>query len=279
MQRKISFVKTMIKIIAVASVIYGFYCAAAFFMQRPVLFPVSHIPVSDQPEFKNSALEIQWIETEDFKVESWYLQPQASASRPPYPLIIFAHGNAELIDYVLPEMMPFTRWGFGVLLVEYPGYGRSTGTPSQTSITRAMIAAYDQIIKRPDIDKTRIVLFGRSLGGGALCQLAANRDSAALILVSTFTSVSSFTSSYLIPGFVVRDPFDNLAVVRSYDRPILFFHGKYDDIVPYTHGIKLSQSAQKGTLITYDCGHNDLPPDRGQYMKDILDFLKENGLI
>jgi fermentation-respiration switch protein FrsA (DUF1100 family) len=269
----------MVKIVIAASFIYGFYCAAAFFMQRPVLFPVSHIPVPEQPEFKNSAVEIQWIETEDFKVESWYLPPQASASRPPNPLIIFAHGNAELIDYAVPEMIPFTRLGFGVLLVEYPSYGRSTGTPSQTSITRAMIAAYDQVIQRPDIDKTRIVLFGRSLGGGALCQLAANRDSAALILVSTFTSVSSFTTPYMIPGFAVRDPFDNLAVVRSYDRPILFFHGKYDEIVPYSHGIKLSQAAQKGTLITYDCGHNDLPPDRGQYMKDILDFLKENGLI
>ena len=279
MQRKIYPIIAMVKIVIAASFIYGLYCAAAFFMQRPVLFPVSHISVPDQPEFKNSAVEIQWIETEDFKVESWYLSPQSGTSNPLCPLIIFAHGNAELIDYALPEMIPFTRLGFGVLLVEYPGYGRSKGSPSQKSITRAMIAAYDQVIQRPGIDKTRIILFGRSLGGGALCQLAANRDSAALILVSTFTSVSSFTSSYMIPGFVVRDPFDNLAVVRSYDRPILFFHGKYDEIVPYSHSIKLSQSSQKGTLITYDCGHNDLPPDRGQYMKDILDFLKENGLI
>jgi fermentation-respiration switch protein FrsA (DUF1100 family) len=269
----------MIKIVIAASLIYGFYCAAAFFMQRPVLFPVSHIPVPDQPEFTDSTVEIQWIETADFKIESWYLPPQAGASSPPYPLIIFAHGNAELIDYALPEMEPYTRLGFGVLLVEYPGYGRSTGSPSQKSITRAMIAAYDQVIQRPDIDKTRIILFGRSLGGGAVCQLAASRNSAALILVSTFTGVTSFTSSYLIPAFVVRDPFDNLSIVHSYDRPILFFHGTYDDIIPYTHGVKLAEAAQKGTLITYECGHNDLPPDREQYVKDIIGFLKKNGLI
>jgi dipeptidyl aminopeptidase/acylaminoacyl peptidase len=269
----------MFKIFIAASVIYGFYCAAAFFLQRPVLFPVSHIPVPDQPEFKNGTVEIQWIETDDCKVESWYLPPQSGSLHPPYPLIIFAHGNAELIDYALPEMIPFTRLGFGVLLVEYPGYGRSTGTPSQKSITKAMIAAYDTITQRPDIDKTRIILFGRSLGGGAVCQLAAQRDSAAMILVSTFTSVSSFTSSYMIPGFVVRDPFDNLAVVRAYDHPILFFHGTYDDIVPYNLGVKLSGAAHSGTLITYNCGHNDLPPDRVQYMNEIAHFLKQNGII
>jgi fermentation-respiration switch protein FrsA (DUF1100 family) len=279
MQRKIYPIIIMFKIVIAASVIYGFYCVAAFFLQRPVLFPVSHIPVPEQLQFKNGTVEIQWIETDDFKVESWYLPPQLGSLDPPCPLIMFAHGNAELIDYALPEMIPFTRLGFGVLLVEYPGYGRSTGSPSQKSITSAMVAAYDTMIQRSDIDKNRIVLFGRSLGGGAVCQLAAQRNSAAMILVSAFTSVSSFTSSYMIPGFVVRDPFDNLSVVRAYDHPILFFHGTNDDIVPYSLGVKLSEAARNGTLVTYNCGHNDLPPDRVQYMKSITDFLKVNGII
>jgi hypothetical protein len=277
MQNQIPFI-AMVKIVVAASLIYGFYCTAAFFLQRPVLFPVSHIQVPQQPKFGDLNVEIQWIETEEFKVESWYLPPQ-DGSRLPCPLMICAHGNAELIDYALPGMVPFNRLGFGVLLVEYPGYGRSTGSPSEKSIARAMTAAYDHIILRPDIDKNKIILLGRSLGGGAVCQLAAQRDSAALILVSTFTSVCSFTSSYLIPAFMVRDPFDNLSVVSAYDRPILLFHGKHDDIIPYRHGIRLSEASQNGLLITYDCGHNDLPPDYGQYRKDIVDFLKGNGLI
>ena len=191
----------------------------------------------------------------------------------------FAHGNAELIDNSFAAMAPFTRLGFGVLLVEYPGYGRSKGSASEKNITRAMTGAYDMIIKRSDIDKNRIVLFGRSLGGGAICQLAAQRNSAVMILVSTFTHVGAFASGFLIPEFMIRDPFNNLAVVRSYSRPILFIHGKYDNIVPYIQGLKLYQASQKGTLITYACGHNDLPPNRKQYMKDIANFLKQNRII
>ncbi len=269
----------MIKIIITASVIYGFYCMAVFFMLLPILFPVSHIPEPPPPEFKNTPVEIQWIDLGDFQVETWYLSPLSNSAAAPYPVIIFAHGNAERIDDALYEMFPFTRLGIGVLLVEYPGYGRSTGRPSQSSITKSMIAAYDKITQRPDIDPSKVILFGRSLGGGAVCQLAAQRMSAALILVSTFTSIRSFASSYLIPGFLVRDPFDNLSVVRKYQGPILLFHGTHDEIIPYHHGLALSRNAKNATMITYVCGHNDLPPSREPYIKSIIDFLKQHRII
>jgi len=269
----------MIKIAVAASLLYSFYCAAVYLIQRPILFPAAHIPAPPQPDFKNSGIEILWIETSDFKSEAWYLPPQPNSFKTLHPLIIFAHGNGELIDYNLPEMAPFTRFGYGVLLVEYPGYGRSSGKPSQKSIAQAMTGAYDLMVKRPDIDKKKIILFGRSLGGGAVCQLAAVRDSAAMILVSTFTGIRSFTSSYFVPGFIVRDPFDNRSVVSAYNHPILIIHGKYDDTVPYHHGLELSWAAQKGTMITYDCAHNDCPPDREQHIKNIMGFLQQNEIF
>lgn len=269
----------MARIFIAVSLVYFIYCAVFFFIQRPILFPVSQIPTPPEPDFKNSSVTVQWIETNDFKVETWYLPPQPETSTNPHPLIIFTHGNAELIDYNLTEMMPFTRLGFGVLLVEYPGYGRSSGHPSEKSITATMTAAYDMMIQRPDIDTSKIVLFGRSLGSGAVCQLAARRDSAALILVSAFTSIRSFTASFLIPGFVVRDPFDNLSVVKNYNGPVLIIHGKFDDVVPYSQGVELSHAAKKMMMITYGCRHNNCPPDHGQYMKDILTFLTQGGII
>ena len=80
---------------------------------------------------------------------------------------MFAHGNAELIDYWPEEFDEPRRWGAGVLLVEYPGYGRSDGAPSQDSITESMLAAYDWARQHADVDASRIIPYGRSLGGGA----------------------------------------------------------------------------------------------------------------
>ena len=72
-----------------------------------------------------------------------------------------------------------------------PGYGRSAGSPSEKSITEAFLAAYDAITTRDDVDPSQVILFGRSLGGGAVCALSKYRPIKALILMSTFTSVRS----------------------------------------------------------------------------------------
>jgi fermentation-respiration switch protein FrsA (DUF1100 family) len=61
--------------------------------------------------------------------------------------------------------------------------------------------------------------------------------------------------------------------VESYDGPLLVIHGKHDETVPYSHGVKLSKNAPNGKLITYDCGHNDCPPDWDAFYDDIRKFL------
>lgn len=267
------------KFVTAAVVMYAVYCAALFLMQRQILFPVNLIPARPQPVVSGITIESIWTETDQARVEHWLLPPAPGTSEGPAPLIIFCHGNAEIKDDGLLEMLPFTRLGMAVLLMEYPGYGTSSGSPSQASITQTLMAAYDAVIQRPDIDAGRIVLFGRSLGGAAACQLAAHRETAAMILVSTFTGVKSFTRKYLVPDLLVRDPFDSLSVVGDYRRPILVIHGRHDDIVPVDHGLALSQATPKATLILYECGHNDLPPDRHVWFADITRFLRENGII
>ncbi|MBW2365992.1 MAG: alpha/beta hydrolase [Deltaproteobacteria bacterium] len=200
-----------------------------------------------------------WLNTRFGKVETWLLAPPEGQDSKPFPVVIFAHGNGELIDYWPGELKKFTDLGLGVLLVEYPGYGRSEGSPSQKSIAETFEAAYDMLIAREDIDTHRIIFFGRSVGGGAVCDLAAKRPSAALILMSTFTGTRSFAPKYLVPGFLIRDPFDNLTVIRTYTNPVLIMHGKFDEIIPYAHGKTLYETAKNGKMITYLSGHNDCP--------------------
>ena len=267
----------MIKVLVWVAAVYLLYCGALFLLQRQMIFPryLMGAPASQPTEIRG--VETFWVETAQGRVEAWYLPPDRATA--PAPAIIFAHGNAERIDYLPPEFRPLTRMGIGVLLVEYPGYGRSPGTPSQASITSAMVAAYDRLAARPDVDPSRIVLYGRSLGGGAVCALAARRPSAAMILVSSFTSVRAFARRYGIPAFLVRDPFDNLAVVRTYPHPLLIIHGRHDEVIPYRHGEALYQAAPSAKFLSYDCGHNDCPPDQGRFLRDLSEFLTQSGVL
>jgi len=273
-----------IKIAIWAFLVYFAYCCFLFLVQRRIIFPRSHIPYSPETEKAVPGLEKIWLSTHSGKFETWFMpplniNPLKSTPTKPAPAVIFGHGNAELIDFCPEELKVFTRIGIGVFLIEYPGYGRSEGSPSQKSISHAFNAGYDYLVSRKDVDPNRIILFGRSLGGGAVCALASNKPSCALILQSTFTSVTAFASRFLAPGFLVRDPFDNLSVVSTYTGPVLIMHGKKDDIIPFSHGKALYDKCLKGKFIVYDCSHNDCPPDYAIFRKDIETFLTDFGII
>jgi fermentation-respiration switch protein FrsA (DUF1100 family) len=268
------------KTVGIAILFYTLYCALLFVVQRQMIFPRGFIAHQlDSPPGDINVDQI-WLNTEEStRIESWYLPPVRIERSQKSPAVIFAHGNAELIDFCVAEMAPFTQLGIGVLLVEYPGYGRSEGSPSQKSITSALKIAYDMLASKTEIDSTKIIFYGRSLGGAAVCALAAERTAAAMILTSTFTSIRAMAIKYLAPSFLIRDPFDNLKVVRNFYGPLLIIHGRYDEIVPFRHGEMLHHAAKQSKLIVYECGHNDCPPDWNIFWRDIKAFLKTAGLI
>jgi pimeloyl-ACP methyl ester carboxylesterase len=272
-------VQTFFKFTVGGFFLYILYCLLLFVMQRMMLFPRGMIGPPPEQTPNIPGFEKIWLNAEKGKVEAWLIPPAEGQSAAPRPWVIFAHGNGELIDFWPNELKGFIGFDVGVMLVEYPGYGRSGGKPSQDTITDAFVKAYDALVLRKDVDPSRIVLFGRSLGGGAVCSLAKIRPSAALILMSAFTSVRAYASKYLVPKRFILDPFDNLAVVKTYSGPILILHGSKDRIVPYRHGIELYRAAPRGKMITYDAGHNDCPPDWGIFWNDMESFLNETGLL
>jgi len=269
----------MLKYIFWPLCIYVAYCGILFLLQRQIMFPRGMIPQPSPPAQKFPGLEKIWLEPDAGKVESWLLPPVPGSAAGPAPAVIFGHGNGELIDFWPDDLKGFARLGIALLLVEYPGYGRSAGSPSQGSITDTFVAAYDALTSRKDIDATRIVLFGRSLGGGAVCALSVKRPSAAMILMSTFTSARSFAKRYLAPSFLVRDPLDNLSAVEKYKGPVLILHGRHDTVIPFSHGTALCKAARRGKLISYEAGHNDCPPDWKVFWQDIEIFLVEQKII
>lgn len=236
-------------------VLAGAYVGLVVAFQRRILFP--RPSAIGAPERPTDALQV-WLPTPAGQVEAWYLEAVGTAARPA-PAIVFFHGNGELIDFIADDFAEPRRWGMGVLLVEFPGYGRSAGSPSEQSITAAVLAAHDWALTQRGIDSTRIIAYGRSLGGAAAAILAARRPTGALILESTFTSIRSFAHDFWVPEFAVLDPFDTLSLVPAYEGPLLLLHGTRDTLVPVRHAEALAHAAKHAELELLPCGHNDCP--------------------
>jgi pimeloyl-ACP methyl ester carboxylesterase len=209
-------------------------------------------------------------------VEAWYLEP-GGAERA--PTVVFAHGNGELIDDWRADMERLRSEGVGVLLVEFPGYGLSEGAPSRAAIRETFTAAYDWLVEEVGVDAGRIVAYGRSIGGGAAADLATDRSVGALVLQSTFTSTADMARSMLLPGFLVRDRFDNCRAVNDFDGPVLVMHGVADDVIPYAHGEALAGVRDGLEVTQLDCAHNDCGPQWPLIMATLTEFLATHGLL
>lgn len=255
--------------------IYLILLVMAFFLQRYILFPVDLASENQRETARGAVAEQWWLQTSEGRVEAWFSPGRGCTKDSPGPAVIYTHGNAELIDQMPAVMRGYNQIGVSVLLVEYRGYGRSQGSPSEANLVQDAIQWHDRLIERPEVDKTRLIYHGFSLGSGVACGLGAHRRPAALILYAPFTSVRRMMAGYLIPGPLCLDPFDNLRFVEGYGGPLLVCHGTRDRVVPHWHGRRLAE-AGKGTLQSYEGkDHTDIPLDWAM----IRGFLAESGLF
>ncbi|MBC7963120.1 MAG: alpha/beta hydrolase [Steroidobacteraceae bacterium] len=266
----------ILRFIILAVTAYAAYALLLFLMQRQILYPGRYLRPSGPPP---TGIVTIAVITSAGRNEAWFMPPLKRKKGERRPLVIFFHGNGELIDHLPEQAEGFRELGMGVLLVEYPGFGRSSGQPDEKSITETAVAAFDAVLKREEVDPERVVLFGRSLGGGAACAVAARRPSAALILQSAFSSTRPFARNYLLPAFLVRDVFDNGRVLAAYRPPVLLFHGSRDSTVPPEHSRLLNRLAPHARLVEFHAGHNDFPPDWGEFYRIIAVFLREAGVV
>ena len=240
-------------------------------VSRSILFPTEYVySTATVPDL--DGLETFFIENDGAKVDVFFLKSDSEKAKS--GVVFYAHGNAESIDDSMYRMRKYTKLGYHVVLIEYRGYGRSTGSPSEENIRADYVSAYKKIIQREDVDTSKIIYHGRSLGGGVICALANLRPPNVLILESTFTSVEAMADTlFPFASKLVVDPFRSLEVVAKLDIPVLVMHGTRDEIIPFSQGKTLVGAAKEGTFIQYLAGHNDFPPDSKVYWKDIEGFL------
>jgi hypothetical protein len=249
------------------------WLAFVFVIQRLLIYP--RWLVGPGSPSRPEGFESLWIETPAGRVEAWLLPAKEGRG----PAVIYAHGNAELIDYNVELARAYRERGFSVLLPEYRGYGRSAGAPSEKGIVEDFSCFFDLLAARPEVDPARIVFHGRSIGGGVATSLASARPPAALILQSSFTSVTRLARGYLVPAALVRDPYDSVAVLRGLDRPVLIVHGSRDRTIPASESSDLHRAARISRLVLLDRDHNDWPPDDRALWVEIDAFLQDAGIL
>ena len=260
---------------------YLVYASAFYLIQRTLLFPIKHVVMHPLNESDFPLLQKHQLTLPFGEVDMWFLPPTSDRAtvNGQYPVAIVGHGNGNVIDNWPARLGGLRELGVGALLVEYPGYGRSAGEPSQASITAAMAEGLKWLRGQTQVDQQRTILIGRSLGGGAVLTLMPEVQPAAIVLMSTFTSVRTFASRYGLPAFLTRDPFDNLAALSDYDGPVFMIHGRHDQVVPFAESRKLHKALLQSQMVEYDCNHSDCPPDWEEFWGRIEQFLAENQVI
>ncbi|KAK4432841.1 Alpha/beta hydrolase domain-containing protein WAV2 [Sesamum alatum] len=239
-----------------------------------------------------------WLTSSDgVRLHSWFIKlfPDCRG-----PTILFFQENAGNIAHRLEMVrIMLQRLQCNVFMLSYRGYGASEGFPSQHGITLDAQAALDHLVQRTDIDTSRIVVFGRSLGGAVGAVLTRNNPDkvAALILENTFTSILDMAgvllpflkwfigkSSSKGPGvlnFLVRSPWSTIDVIGEVKQPILFLSGLQDEMVPPSHMEMLYAKAaarnQQCLFVEFPTGmHMDTWLAGGDhYWRTIQEFLEK----
>jgi hypothetical protein len=243
------------------------------FENRFIYFP-SRYPEGSWERARRGPVPIEdvWLAASDgVRLHAWFVRGAA-----PTVTILFFHGNAGNVSDRLDWLIEVAGLPADVLALDYRGYGRSEGRPSEAGLYQDAEAAYRWLTEERRVPPARLVLYGKSLGGGPACELAARRPARALILQSTFTNVPDMARVALpfMPRALVRTRFDNLAKVARITVPTLIVHSRDDEMIPFAMAERLHGAAAgpKRLAAFRGAGHNELIPLQG---KKLIATLRE----
>lgn len=177
-------------------------------------------------------------------------------------VILYFHGNAGDLSGWQFVAEDFTALGFNFMIIDYRGYGKSTGRISEQGLYLDATAAYAFLLEKgfkPD----RIIVYGRSIGSGVAVDLASKNPCRGLVLESPFSSLGKLANEKLplfFPSLYIKYKFDNLGKINQVKCPVVFLHGSGDILIPPSHSQKLFDAFQgKRRMILVEGGaHNDL---------------------
>lgn len=244
------------------------------FQRRLIYFPTAQFLSPSVVEFHS----VRYRTTDGIELSGWFFP---APGPPPRVTVLVFSGNAGNRAYRVPLAEALRRHGMQVLLTDYRGYGGNSGVPTERGLAADSRAARAYLASRPDVDASRIVYFGESLGSAVAVDLAAEHPPAALILRSPFTSLADVGQHhypFLPVRWLLRDRFASLDRIGRVRSPLLVIAGGRDRIVPLEYSRRLYEAAvtPKKLVVLPDADHNDDELLAGEEMvQAIVRFIDE----
>ena len=237
------------------------------YLKQPALIYLPDMPTRQQVATPlNVGLDyrpVTLIAEDGIKLDGWFLPVEA-----PRATLLFFHGNAGNISHRLESLDFFHSLGLAVFILDYRGYGRSEGSPSEVGTYKDAEAAWRYLTETRGLSPSEILLFGRSLGGAMAAYLASRHKAMGLVLESTFTSVPALAAEHYpwVPvRWLIRYHYPTLERLPGLRMPLWIVHSNEDEIVPFSHGQALYEAAgEPKRLLEIRGGHNDPVGWRGE---------------
>ncbi|WP_281300417.1 MULTISPECIES: alpha/beta fold hydrolase [unclassified Iodidimonas] len=232
-------------------------------------------PSPDRADVEKSPfpVEVITIKTADgLDLQSWWSPPRDGMAS-----ILYLHGNSKSIGSYLRGTAPLVAAGYGVLMLEYRGYGGNPGALSDDGFLIDAQSALDWLEAR-GIASADVHVYGYSLGTGVAVPLAAKRDVASVVLAAPFASIAEMGYDQFPRWFVdalLTDRFDSIGHIKDVTEPVLILHGSDDQTVPAHQSVRLAAAGNDNITrhVIDGAGHGwDLFEPRGHAL--ILRFYE-----
>ena len=242
----------------VAVIIYLAGGIALYFFQDKIIFHPAALPEEYQYNFPVPFREINLAVTKEKKISIIQFKVPDTLSR---GVVLYFHGNMQNINRYAGFASDITRNNYEVWMIDYPGFGKSTGKRSEKIIYEDALQLYQMARARYSPDS--IILYGRSIGAGVASQLASVRDCKTLILEAPYYSLGALARQYFFIYPVAAMSEYTFPVYRYFEKisiPIYIFHGTDDEVIPYKNALRLMDLKKNNVeLITIKKGkHNNL---------------------
>ncbi|MFA4994068.1 MAG: alpha/beta hydrolase [Bdellovibrionales bacterium] len=263
----------IIRILAALALAYLVAVTGVFVFQRSFLYFPNDTYVFPETLDAKSPLKEFPVKTEDGLVlKGWYAPPKSQPIS-----IVYFHGNADSLETVAPIAALYLADGYGFLIVEYRGYSKLPGLPTEKGLYADARAFVKKLIAT-GVKEKDIVFIGHSLGTGVAVQMASEFHVKGLGLIAPFMSISEMARRrfpYLPAYYLALDRYENFKKIPSLHVPLFIAHGQKDMVIPFSDGKNLFALGNEPKKFFYspESGHNDLYA-HGLY-PFILDWLRQ----
>lgn len=243
------------------------YGALYFFANRAVYFPAKYPQGFWDLQSQVGAQDV-WLETPDgVRLHAWWVHREGTRLA-----TLFLHGNAGNMTHRIPHIREIVAAGSSVLVLDYRGYGKSGGRPTEKGLYIDSETALIYLLGLGYRPK-QIVVQGESLGTAVAVDLAGRRPCAGLVLEAPFTSGSDVAGTVIpVLGPMLVQSFNSVPKIRWILKPKLFMQGDRDEVIPLRFGQELYRAAQapKSFWVVEGAGHNDIVETGGSQYRERL---------